>query len=289
MILFYEEYFNGVDGKIKAMRLDTDGNYLWTPNYIDMCTVQSEKVHTEVSKMNNGQWIAVWEDSRNGGKDIYGQNIKLDGTLGPVSLVPEIEIIPDTLYIDYNATIYYIYIHNISMVDYVIDTLYEDGFWVDLSNLPEFPYILEPDDSLTIEIPVFITGNGGTGNGYVYYTFFVESDFETKTSVIAFNLDVIPGISGSLQPEGLKIYPNPFNARLCIEFNCDNESIAELTILNSQGNIVMSTGSFNCNAGKNSYQWDGKTNSGVDVPAGVYSYRLKLNDRIMSGRIVKTQ
>lgn len=85
MILVYEEYTNNVDGKIKAMRISPSGTFLWTPSKKDICTVSSQKVHAVVNEFANNQLIATWEDDRNGNKDIYAQNLQLDGSLGPVA------------------------------------------------------------------------------------------------------------------------------------------------------------------------------------------------------------
>jgi len=83
VVVFYEEYFNAVDAQIKAMRIDASGALLWTPGMITLCSVNSEKVHTVTNDFGNNQWIVSWEDDRSGNKDIYAQNIQLDGTLGP--------------------------------------------------------------------------------------------------------------------------------------------------------------------------------------------------------------
>ncbi|MBM3405135.1 MAG: T9SS type A sorting domain-containing protein [Bacteroidetes bacterium] len=84
VVVFYEEYFNAVDGQIKAMRIAPNGTYVWSPAQKTICSVQSEKVHPVVSDLNNNQWILGWEDDRTGDKDIYAQNIQLNGDLGPV-------------------------------------------------------------------------------------------------------------------------------------------------------------------------------------------------------------
>ncbi len=64
------------------MRLDTDGEFVWAEEKIDLCSVASAKVHPVAGNLYFDQWISAWEDDRNGAKDIYAQNIKLDGTLG---------------------------------------------------------------------------------------------------------------------------------------------------------------------------------------------------------------
>ena len=297
MILFYEEYFNGVDGKIKAMRLDTDGNFVWTPEMIDMCTVQSEKVHTEVSEMNNGQWIAVWEDTRNGGRDIYGQNIKLDGTLGPITITYNLDVYPDSLFFDtFQNTIdgeYFTIKNNtivpLTIMNFPLENALPGWLWSVTNFTGSFPYTLDPGDSLYLLVNISFPTNSPVLFDYVYDNILIEMEVESYTVTVCLNSDLLDNIGRiAIHPE-IKNYPNPFKDQVNFEFNCTYEAIGELTILNTQGSIVMTSGSFKFNSGKTTYQWDGKTNSGVDAPAGLYTYRLILNDRIIAGRILKTQ
>jgi len=93
MVVFYEEYVGSVNILLKATRLNTSGGFMWTPEIVNISTVVSEKVHTTVNDFAGNQWILSWEDNRNAGdRDIYAQNIQLDGTLGPY--------IPDEGYIE---------------------------------------------------------------------------------------------------------------------------------------------------------------------------------------------
>ncbi len=78
------EFGNVVDSKIQAVMLDGNGDFVWEDEFIDMSTNQSSKLRTEMSGYYFGQWVAVWEDERNDGGDIYAQNIQPDGTLGLV-------------------------------------------------------------------------------------------------------------------------------------------------------------------------------------------------------------
>lgn len=83
VVLFYEDYFDATNGQLKAMRIDANGGYVWTPSFKTICSVNSEKVHTEVNDFANNQWILSWEDNRTGDRDMYAQNIQLNGDLGP--------------------------------------------------------------------------------------------------------------------------------------------------------------------------------------------------------------
>lgn len=77
------EFGNFADEKVQAVMLDTNGDFVWDDEFIDLSTVQSSKSHREISQLQSGQWVAVWGDERNGNRDIYAQNIHPDGSLGP--------------------------------------------------------------------------------------------------------------------------------------------------------------------------------------------------------------
>ncbi len=85
VVAFYEESSGGMDYHVKAMRIDNNGAFVWSPGIKTMCSVNSSKVHSVTNEYDNNQWIASWEDDRSGNSDIYAQNIQLDGTLGPYS------------------------------------------------------------------------------------------------------------------------------------------------------------------------------------------------------------
>jgi hypothetical protein len=78
------EFGNALDAKIQAVMLDSNGDFVWMEQFIDMSTVQSEKLHSVMTGFFEGQWAAVWQDRRNDMGDIFAQNIQPDGTLGVV-------------------------------------------------------------------------------------------------------------------------------------------------------------------------------------------------------------
>jgi hypothetical protein len=84
------EFGNYADAKMQAVMLDDQGDFVWQDHFIDLCEVQSQKLHNVMSHYSMGQWVAVWEDQRNDGGDIYAQNIQPDGTLGVVTNEPPV-------------------------------------------------------------------------------------------------------------------------------------------------------------------------------------------------------
>jgi hypothetical protein len=239
--------------------------------------------------MNNGQWIAVWEDTRNGGRDIYGQNVKLDGTLGPIQS-GSVVVSPDTLWFTLeNYDVKTLTIKN-NFSDNITVTYIESSgdYWI-VDPLPTVPIEIPGYDSINLSVGIIIITDFTTQiEDYYYDEINITTSAGSYFATIAIDSLLLVSTE-SFEDNSMmnRYYPNPFNNQISFDFYSAKATNAEFIVLNSQGSIVMSTGSFNCNAGKNIYQWDGKTNSGVDVPTGVYSYRLKLNDRILTGRIVK--
>jgi len=86
--VFYTE--GTLENYIKAMAMDSNGDFIWTGDKVTMCSVSSFKPHTTAGKLSSSQWIVAWEDERSG-RDIYAQNINTDGTLGyiPQTVEPQ--------------------------------------------------------------------------------------------------------------------------------------------------------------------------------------------------------
>jgi PKD repeat protein len=88
--IYQAAVFGTMDTKIQAVMLDDQGNFVWQDHFIDLSSVQSQKLHNVMTNYYMGQWVAVWEDQRNDGGDIYAQNIQPDGTLGVVVNQPPV-------------------------------------------------------------------------------------------------------------------------------------------------------------------------------------------------------
>jgi hypothetical protein len=78
-------------------------------------------------------------------------------------------------------------------------------------------------------------------------------------------------------PDGFKLsqnYPNPFNASTNVAFSLSQEGRASLTIFDLLGRRVRGLLDKNLQSGSYQITWDGKDESGMDVPSGAYFYRL---------------
>jgi len=85
VVVFYRDFSFGnvLDCRVMAMRIHPDGSYVWENENVALSSLQSPKTDLVVSSFLNEQWIVTWEDERNDGGDIYAQNIRLNGELGP--------------------------------------------------------------------------------------------------------------------------------------------------------------------------------------------------------------
>lgn len=71
-----------VNGYVDAMRINTNGEHVWTEAPLMICSHVSDKIHLATGVTANNQYVAAWEDDYYGTYDIIMQNVNPDGTLG---------------------------------------------------------------------------------------------------------------------------------------------------------------------------------------------------------------
>jgi len=72
------------------------------------------------------------------------------------------------------------------------------------------------------------------------------------------------------------VYPNPFMDKTKIEFDVHQASEFSLSIFNAEGVEVRKLLYNNpVTVGKYQMNWDGKNGYGVDLPNGIYIYKLQ--------------
>ncbi|MBN1348469.1 T9SS type A sorting domain-containing protein [candidate division KSB1 bacterium] len=81
-------------------------------------------------------------------------------------------------------------------------------------------------------------------------------------------------------------YPNPFNLETEIKYSLPKYSKAELKIYNVKGELVNTIVNENKEKGIYSVIWDGKDINYIQVSSGIYSYRLKANEKIITKRML---
>lgn len=75
-------------------------------------------------------------------------------------------------------------------------------------------------------------------------------------------------------------YPNPFNPETTIRFELPEAGETKLTIYNITGQVIRILVNEYRQAGRFEVSWNGKNDSGKNVPSGLYIYKLEAGKRI---------
>jgi hypothetical protein len=81
-------------------------------------------------------------------------------------------------------------------------------------------------------------------------------------------------------------YPNPFNPETVIKFDLPKSSDIILKIYNVLGQEVRTLINERKPAGYYSVKWDSKNNNGVPVSSGIYLYRLKAGEFVLTRKMI---
>ncbi len=78
--------------RLYAQRVDGEGNTLWAHNGVCICPQPGHQIHAQVVRPAEGDFVIVWQDSRNGNWDIYAQRLDAWGVpVWPMSGAPVCE------------------------------------------------------------------------------------------------------------------------------------------------------------------------------------------------------
>ncbi|MCW8849419.1 MAG: polysaccharide lyase family 7 protein, partial [Melioribacteraceae bacterium] len=81
-------------------------------------------------------------------------------------------------------------------------------------------------------------------------------------------------------------YPNPFSKNTSIDFSIEKEGYAKLEIFNTIGQKVITLFDNHASPNKFIVNWNGRNFNGKKIANGFYIYRLKLNDQIISKKML---
>ncbi|MCH7946542.1 MAG: T9SS type A sorting domain-containing protein [candidate division Zixibacteria bacterium] len=81
-------------------------------------------------------------------------------------------------------------------------------------------------------------------------------------------------------------YPDPFNSSTVIQYELTKESIVRLTVYNLLGQQVATLVSALKPAGKHTVIWNGRDLNGNAIASGVYFYRLKTAETVLSKKML---
>jgi len=93
--------------------------------------------------------------------------------------------------------------------------------------------------------------------------------------------DIVPTVYSLAQN-----YPNPFNPETNIEFSLPSDQDVNLAVYNLLGQQVRTLVNGRVVAGTHTAHWDGKNERGIDVPSGIYFYRLFTSEFAQTNKMV---
>ena len=83
-------------------------------------------------------------------------------------------------------------------------------------------------------------------------------------------------------------FPNPFREKTTIPFSIKEDATIELSVYDRYGHTITVIAKNERTAGEYLTEWDGKTENGATVPAGVYFYKLTVTAKNSSKDLTKT-
>lgn len=146
--------------------------------------------------------------------------------------------------------------------------------------------ILPPETQTDITV-IFNTEGMAIGKYDTQITIADDSGNHISLAV-ALNVNIFSGVDEPGEITSFsKCFPNPFSGSTTIRFSANAHYDVECTVYNISGDPVKK---INClthgrNAG-NYIEWDGNDRHGMPLPAGLYVLRIRMNDKIITRKVV---
>jgi hypothetical protein len=87
----------------------------------------------------------------------------------------------------------------------------------------------------------------------------------------------------------LQVYPNPFDASLHVDFSLASGRNVVLSITDMTGRIVWESGLKGIPGVPLRWTWDGRTNAGLETPAGMYCLRVQVGAEQQVVRVMRAR
>ncbi len=226
-VIYLQGNASGLNQGISAFMVNSDGNFSWTPNFVNMSDPTNQKLHSVTTISTDHVAKIAWEDTRNDGGGIYAQNINPDGTLGYVPVPVELNSFTGIL--DGNNVILK---------------------WQTATEINNLGFDIERTASAknnSWKKIGFVEGNGTTTNQHSYSF----SDENINSGIYSYRLKQIDNNgtykyinldkSFTIQPVAYSLsqnYPNPFNPATVIKYSIPVASRVSIKIYNVIGKEV---------------------------------------------------
>lgn len=112
-------------------------------------------------------------------------------------------------------------------------------------------------------------------------------EFVNVDSLNTIFLEQLGAEEAVLPDKAIKVYPNPFDETVSIEYDLVNQSYVSIFIYDMAGKVVSKLYRGEQEEGYQKVVWDGNSTEGLEVPNGVYNYSMLIDGNHYSGRIIK--
>ncbi len=92
----------------------------------------------------------------------------------------------------------------------------------------------------------------------------------------------VTGIHEIIEGNTVSVFPNPFNKETTLGYSLSAPANVQLDIINVNGELVKRFDATHQGTGQHQFIWNT-----INTPAGVYYYRLSVNDNVLNGTMVR--
>jgi hypothetical protein len=255
--------------RVLGMRVDPNGDFVWTDETVVMASTLSAKQDLEVIMGNDGAAKAVWQDERNDGGDIYGQNLNGDGSLGepgvPVFLT-EFVVQPEA--------------GSITITWSVHAPNSNDMFWL-MGRQGDVQWDVAyqgngSGDYSALDRP--FAHAGGTVVVYSLYYRITGSTWQLLSErTVALEIPAL-ALKGAS--------PNPFNPQTVIAFTLDRVRNVRITICDLRGRRLALLSEDTYGVGEHEIVWQGTDGNGRMLSSGTYLIRMEGDDFVRTQKVM---
>lgn len=182
--------------------------------------------------------------------------------------IMELTVMPDTLYYINEIEDYLVLKNETANPITVQEIGFDDVWWFEFYELPDLPFVIEPDESVEIMVIVGLAVQMAPNN-YMYANIEITTDIGDYKVPVKINMDLVSDISETKILEA-QVYPNPFDQQLNIKLNLPQAEKLQIVLTDLSGRIVEFISAETFEAGEHQIQLAGKLAKGV--------YFLKISD-----------
>ena len=272
-------------GDIFGARVSQSGTIL-DPTAIPICTTDGYQ-HLPSVDFDGAKYFVAWQDQRHG-CDIYGARVDTAGmVLEPLGIeicaIPEYQGLPFVGFDGAN--------HFVVWEDARDGTTHIYGARVDTSGTvldstglkltDGAHHRLGPRIAVAASGEMFLTYDGYADRPYDGYRVFGASCTGVGIDEDRSRLNV-----GRSRVELFQNKPNPFHGHTEIGYNLPSKASVALKVYDSSGRLVNTLVDEERVAGSHTVIWNGRDKSGLELPSGIYFYRLQAASSAATNKMI---